>query len=110
MFTRAALAAIDYNCNLDRQQARNKDGTLQYDLACNRAGKKWFVKPRKAPKDVSFRDTIARQILECVRHRRRPQVNIPVAGEEEFIRGKVERPDKATVVSQHQSRMAKYKT
>ena len=64
MFTRAALAAIDYNCNLDRQQARNKDGTLQYDLACNRAGKKWFVKPRKAPKDVSFRDTIARQILE----------------------------------------------
>ena len=64
MFTRAALAAIDYNCNLDRSLARNKDGSLQFDQVCNRNGNKWFVKTRKEKKDVSFRDVIAKQILE----------------------------------------------
>ena len=124
MFTRAALAAIDYNCNLDRSLARNKDGSLQFDQVCNRNGNKWFVKTRKEKKDVSFRDVIAKQILEvqingkimnsivgeffqCVEERKRPPVKIPVADSDQFVRHRLEKPDKAEAFSKHQTRMAK---
>ena len=60
MLLRAAIAAVDHNYNLKTQQveafalldeivpeakamfqARNKNGSLAYELVCNRAGTKW---------------------------------------------------------------------
>ena len=48
-------------------------------------------------------------VLKCVEVRRRPSVQISVAGDDQFVRGKIERPVKRIVEEQHQTRMKKYK-
>ena len=80
MFTRAALTAIDWNSNLNREQvsfvfgfsesicryfqARTQAGQLKYDLVSNRAGNKWFVKSVMEEKDHSWRDATAELVLQ----------------------------------------------
>ena len=45
--------------------------------------------------------------MQCVSERRRPMVDIPVAGPEHLVRGKkVARPDLLEAVARHQTRMA----
>lgn len=43
MCIRAALAALDWNCNLKREQAKSETGKLRFNLVSNRAGSKWLV-------------------------------------------------------------------
>jgi len=106
MFVRAALAAIDNNSNLERFQAKSKNGTPQFDLVSNRAGTKWFVKPRMEPKDDSWRDAILNLVIQSIELRQRPVVKIPVAGLEHCVRGKKEpRPNKTEAIEKHQTRM-----
>merc|ERR1712179_566771 len=94
MFARGALTVIDSNSNLHRNQARGGTGSIRYELVSNRAGTKWFVRPRLEDKDNSWREALAELILECVEKRKRPLTEIPVAGPEHLIRGKkVARPD-----------------
>merc|ERR1712179_544364 len=106
MFARGALTVIDSNSNLHRNQARGGTGSIRYELVSNRAGTKWFVRPRLEDKDNSWREALAELILECVEKRKRPLTEIPVAGPEHLIRGKkVARPDMLEAISKHQSRM-----
>jgi len=48
---RSTLAAMDHNMNIDRQQARNKDGVGRWELRFSRSGKTATARPVRAPKD-----------------------------------------------------------
>lgn len=45
-------------------QGHTASGVLQFDLVSNRAGSKFFVKPRKVEKDASWKDAIASVVLQ----------------------------------------------
>ena len=45
-------------------QGHTASGVLQFDLVSNRAGSKYFVKPRKVEKDASWKDAIASVVLQ----------------------------------------------
>ena len=78
MFARGALAAIDHNSNIDREQVCYKKnranyqlspiptsqrqtaaGVPKFDLVKQRHGKKYFIKVVKEKKDYSFRTIMA---------------------------------------------------
>ena len=103
-------------------QARGEQGTLRYDLVTNRAGTKWFIRPRMESKDSSWREAIVELVVkvaiprkcnsylfppQSVELRKRPRAVIPTAGPEHLIRGKkLARPDLAQAIAKHQTRMA----
>ena len=81
MIAREALAVIDHNCNVGREQvniimctfcvmyvwylqAVTKDGAPRVRAECDRAGAKWSVREVKTAKNYQFRDEIAREILQ----------------------------------------------
>ena len=40
-----ALAALDHNMSVNRQQATNKKGEKRYRMVCPKATSQWVVKP-----------------------------------------------------------------
>ena len=81
MIAREALAIIDHNCNVGREQVNDimctfyimynchmqavtKDGVPRVRAECDRAGAKWSVREVKTAKNYQFRDEIAREILQ----------------------------------------------
>ena len=45
-------------------QGHTASGVLQFDLVSNRAGSKYFVKPRKVEKDTSWKDALAFVVMQ----------------------------------------------
>ena len=64
MLTRTCCAALDHNCNSDRQQAKTAAGAPRFDLVKQRHGRKYFVKAVKEEKDHSWRNKILHLIFE----------------------------------------------
>ena len=79
MLCKNALAAIDHNMNTDRAQVysylsslrvndilqgRTAYGVLQFDLVTSRDGAKYYVKPKKEAKDMTWKDSIASVALK----------------------------------------------
>ena len=48
-------------------QGRTSAGVLQFDLVTDRAGSKFYVKPRMEPKDCSWKDSITSVVLQVIR-------------------------------------------
>ena len=108
--------------NINIVQARGEQGSLRYDLVSNRAGTKWFIRPRMESKDSSWREAIVELVVkvvitihavfifvfpQSVELRKRPRTFIPTAGPEHLIRGKkLARPDLMQAIAKHQTRMS----
>ena len=104
MFIRTALAAMDHNENLDREQKVSGSGYLMWDYIKQRHGKRYYVKPIKVNKDHGWRNTLASLVLSCVRTDSVPTVNIPLGEELPKFRKEINKPEKADAVQKHQSR------
>eukprot|EP00092_Neocalanus_flemingeri_P106764 GFUD01136999.1.p1 GENE.GFUD01136999.1~~GFUD01136999.1.p1 ORF type:complete len:109 (+),score=23.50 GFUD01136999.1:109-435(+) len=105
MLCKNALTAIDHNMNTDRAQGKTSSGIPQFDLVSNRDGSKFFVKPILAQKDMSWRDAIASAALQAYQERKVPAFQLPIGSELKTRGKKVEKPDKDTAISKHQTRM-----
>ena len=73
---------------------------------CTRDGKRWFARPVKEKKDVSWRDQLSNFVLKCVETNKTPSIVIPVGDELPKVRSKSEKPVKADAIAKHQSRFA----
>ena len=102
-------------------QGKTKSGALQFDLVTNIDGKKYYVKPRAAPKDISWRDSIASSTLQvrfcklfivvfnivsqAFAERTLPDSTLPLGSDLKTRKKTAEKPEKTAAVTNHQSRM-----
>jgi len=106
MLCKNALTAIDHNRNCNRSQGKTRSGALQFDLVTNRQGSKYYIKPKTAPKDMSWKDSIASVTLQAYELRALPTSSLPLASYLKTRTKTAVRPDKDTAISKHQTRMA----
>lgn len=105
MVARTALACIDHNSNVGREQALTKDGTPRTRTECDRSGSKWHARVVKTAKNYDFRDLIAKEVLECVETRTCPVVELPTGGDIPKNQSKVTQPSKPELLEKHQTRL-----
>ena len=105
MIARQALAIIDHNTNIGRKQAVKKDGTPKIRTECDRAGKKWRTRDVLEPKDYSFRDEIAREIMIHVEMKTVPDVVLPTGQDLPKNQSKIEQPSKDSLLKTYQTRL-----
>ena len=102
-------------------QGKTKSGALQFDLVTNRNGKKYYVKPRAALKDISWKDSIASSTLQvrfckllivvwnissqAFAERALPDSSLPLGCELKTRKKTAEKPEKTAAKANHQSRM-----
>ena len=102
-------------------QGKTKSGALQFDLVTNRNGKKYYVKPRAALKDISWKDSIASSTLQvrfcklwivvwnilsqAFAERALPDSSLPLGCELKTRKKTAEKPEKNAAIANHQSRM-----
>jgi hypothetical protein len=102
-------------------QGKTKSGALQFDLVTNRNGKKYYVKPRPALKDISWKDSIASSTLQvrffkllivvlnilsqAFAERALPDSSLPLGCELKTRKKTAEKPEKTAAIANHQSRM-----
>lgn len=86
-------------------QAVTKKGDPRVRSECDRAGAKWHVRDVKVAKDYTFRDDIARETLQCVEMRVKPEVELPTGQDLPKNQSKVEKPSKEELLRNHQTRL-----
>ena len=63
MWMRSALAALDVNCNVSREQAKDSTGALRFRIKVDRMGKGFTAQPVKQEKCDQWK----RDIVDLVR-------------------------------------------
>ena len=74
---RACLAAIDHNFNVNRPVKKDVDGDTKYTYKVTRDGATYTAIPVKVPKITTWRTDIMKEVVEAVRTRAVPSVQIP---------------------------------
>jgi hypothetical protein len=96
---RACLTAIDHNCNVDRKPAVDEDGEERYNVVNSRDGQIWTAKVVKEPKSTAWRQEILHEVLEAVRSRSEPCLQIPTDDHLKCFGKKLCKPEKAVAVA-----------
>jgi len=105
MICKTALTAIDHNVNCDRLQGKTASGALKFDLVTHRDGAKYFVRPVKEEKDMSWLDSIASVALQALEFKKIPLAELPLGETMKTRKKSATKPDKSTAISLHQTRM-----
>jgi hypothetical protein len=98
-FVRGCLTGIDHNFNTDRQPALDIDGDERYNVIATRDGQVWTAKLVKEPKDTSWRQEIADEVVEAVRRGAVPTVKIPTDDHYKRFGKKLPKPEKSIAVA-----------
>lgn len=64
--TRIQLAVLDYNCHLDREKAKNKDGEVIYARKFRKQTKKWDATPLMSYKKYEYIPQLL-EVIEAMR-------------------------------------------
>ena len=113
MNARLQLAALDHNCNVDREHAQVEfprrgsapRGTLRYMAVWSKATAQWVVKPVRAPKSFAFKCAIIEAVVQRQQGDRLPIVEPPV----DLPRNIAPKPmpsTKEVMVADHRTRFA----
>jgi len=95
---RGFLTGIDHNYNRDRQPALDVDGEEMYEVNVSRDGKVWTAKIVKEPKNTSWRQEIADEVLQAVRSCAVPTVEIQTDDFYKRFGKKIQKPEKSVAV------------
>ncbi len=95
---RACLTAIDHNRNVDRKVALDSDGEERYNVVNTRDGHIWTAKSIMQPKNTKWRGEIVDEVLEAVRNRSPPTMEVPTDDHLKRYSNKLPKPEKAVAV------------
>jgi len=108
MLIRSALAALDFNANIQRKTKMSEDGKPLYKMKVDRTGTKVTVVLQKVRKDYSFQKNILDLCVECLEAGVVPNPEYPI--DEEAIRKRKHSFSKEDLVKNYKSRMEKVTT
>merc|ERR1719244_1730186 len=94
MMSRGILAALDFNHNVDRGQAVNRDGNLMYSFVTHRDGQRCIIRKIKTEKDCSWREALADLVVKAMETRMVPKHQAPLGESLERRKTKSDKPDK----------------
>merc|ERR1712025_762253 len=106
MLVRSALAAMDFNANIQRKAKLDIDGEPRHKMKVDRTGTKVIMVLQKEKKDYSFLTNIFDLWLDCLEKGVIPAPDYPI--DQEALRKRKHGFDKDDLIRKHRSRMMKY--
>jgi hypothetical protein len=103
-YVRACLTAIDHNKNANRPPLLDQDGKQRQTQRCSRDGQEYSSRGVLVPKDTSWRKELFSEVLEAVRCRKVPDVQIPTDDHLKLYSRKRPAPDKSIIVEASKKR------